>query len=103
MQLSPLTAYYIRKLLHKHEQRLRFIVAHGAAVKADSLADLNGVLESLYLEESEIKAVTHKLEKLVTFHQLLMQQRIKYNPELSELEVLEVERQIFWLLGFKTG
>ncbi|MBD2461819.1 hypothetical protein H6G89_12240 [Oscillatoria sp. FACHB-1407] len=97
MRLSPLTAYYIRKLLHQQETKLRFIVAPGAAVQADLLTDLNRVLESLYLEESEICTIAGELEKLVRLHQLLTSQGIKY-PQ----EALEIERQIFWILGFKT-
>jgi hypothetical protein len=97
MRLFPLTAYYIRKLLHQRETKLQFIVAPGAGVQADLLTDLNQVLESLYIEESEICKIAGELEKLARLHQMLMSQETKHIQELSE-----IERQIFWILGFKT-
>lgn len=97
MQLTPLTAYYIRKLLHLQSSKLKFVVAPGAAFKADILADLNAVIKSLYLEEPEVDAVIQELEKLANIHQHLMSKRTTYADELST-----IEQKMFWLLGFKT-
>lgn len=97
MQLTPLTAYYLRKLLRLQCSKLKFVVAPGAGFKADILADLNAVVKSLYLEESEVDRVIQELERLVNIHQYLTSQGATYAKELST-----VEQQMFWLLGFKT-
>ncbi|WP_052128870.1 hypothetical protein [Neosynechococcus sphagnicola] len=96
MQLSPLTAYYLRRLLRQHLDRFQSIVAPGAAMTAHPLADLNQVLNSLYLDEFEIAHVVSQLEGLVRYHQVLIPQNSRYSQELAR-----VEQQIFWLLGFK--
>jgi hypothetical protein len=96
LRLSPLTAYYIRKLLYQHAGELRFIVAEGAGQKANYLADLNAVLESLYLEEPEIEAAVKRLEILVYYHQTF-----SAYTALHKAEVEKAEKEIFWILGFK--
>jgi hypothetical protein len=96
MQLSPLTSYYIRKLLRQQIHHLIWVVAPGAALQADALADLDQVLRSLYLEESEIKKVVKQLETLISYHQALASQQMVHAQELAK-----IERTIFWLLGFK--
>jgi hypothetical protein len=97
MQLTPLTAYYIRKLLRLRSSKLKFVVAPGAAFEADTLADLNVVLKSLYLEDLEVNAVIQELETLVNIHQHLISECAIYANELTT-----VEQKMFWLLGFKT-
>ncbi len=96
MQLSPLTSYYVRKLLRQNTQNLKWIVHPGAGIQADSLSNLDDVLSSLYLEEAEIRAVICSLEKLIAYHQVLVVQGSHYSQEL-----LQTEKTIFWLLGFK--
>ncbi len=95
-QLSLTTSYYIRKLLHQNLDRLTSVLAIGAGLKADSLSDLNAVLESLYLEDREINAAIEQLEYLGAFHQTLSHQGAKHHQELRT-----AEQKIFWLLGFK--
>lgn len=96
MRLPPLTAYYIRKLLRQRCEVLKFVALPGAALQADSLADLDKVIESLYLQEAEIIATTRELEKLVTSHRSLIGKSTLYAKDIARLE-----SQIFWLLGFK--
>ncbi len=95
-QLSLTTSYYIRKLLHQNLDRLTSVLAVGAGLKADSLSDLNAVLESLYLGEQEVDAAIEQLEYFGTFHQTLSHQGAKHHQELRN-----AEQKIFWLLGFK--
>lgn len=89
-------AYYIRKLLRQNLDRLAFVVAAGAGIKADPLNDLNTVIASLYLEEKEIISVVQQLEYLALLHQSLSSQGAKYRQELKK-----TEEELFWLLGFK--
>jgi DNA-binding response OmpR family regulator/class 3 adenylate cyclase len=96
LQLSPMVTYYLRKLLRQNLDRLKFIVASGAGLKADPLADINQVITSLYLDESEIKGTLQKLESLTVYHQKIASQEAKNHKELAE-----IEEEIFWLLGFK--
>ena len=95
-QLSLTTSYYIRKLLHQNLDRLTSVLEIGAGLKANSLSDLNAVLESLYLEEQEINAAIEQLEHLGVFHQTLSHQGAKHHQDLRA-----AEQNIFWLLGFK--
>ncbi|MBD2325820.1 ATP-binding protein [Alkalinema sp. FACHB-956] len=95
-QLSPTTAYYLRKLLRQNWERLRSIVRHGAALEADPLGDLNQVLESLYLEPEEVTRAVQELERLTLAHQALAARPGGYGLDLQKLEA-----QIFWLLGYK--
>lgn len=94
--LSPVIIYYLRQILRQNLDRLKFVVATGAALKADPLSDLNAVIDSLYLDPEEVVSTYQKLEKLVEYHQKLATQGFRYRQALTE-----VEQQIFWLLGFR--
>lgn len=96
MLLSPTTSYYVRQILTRNRACLRFVVAPKAALEADCMADINAVVNSLYPEQDEAKAVIKKLERLVSVHQILKLQGAMY---LDNLKV--VEQEICWLLGFK--
>lgn len=96
IQLSPAIVYYIRKLLRQNLDRLQFVVASGAGLRADHLSNLNVVIQSLYLEETQIQTVILDLERLSLSHQALSSQASLHRQELVKLET-----QIFWLLGFK--
>lgn len=95
-KLSLMTRYYIHKLLRQQAHQLKSIVAQGAGLGIDAKADLDRVLESLYLEEDEIAVKVQQLENLTRCHQVLIAQ----NNSATE-ELIEVERQIFWILGLK--
>ncbi|HEY9619848.1 MAG TPA: hypothetical protein V6C78_05740 [Crinalium sp.] len=96
MRLSASTAYYIRKLLRQRSHQLKFVALPGAALRADPLADLDQVIASLYLQDAEVVTVIENLEALVTSHRSLTSRFSIHETELAELE-----RRIFWLLGFK--
>jgi hypothetical protein len=96
MRLSPLTAYYIRKLLRQRCKTLKFVAVPGSALQAEPMSDLDQVIESLYLQESEISAVVRELETLANSHRFLTSQSSLYAKDVEKLE-----SQIFWLLGFK--
>jgi PAS domain S-box-containing protein len=96
LQLSPTISYYIRKLLRDNLDHLKSVVAFGAGLQADPLADLNAVLKSLYMEEYEVNAVVVELQDLTARHQLLSNYKGQYRQELEKLEM-----RIFWLLGYK--
>lgn len=96
MHLDPTSAYHIRKLLRQNFDRLQSVVAHGAGLTIDPLSDLNAVIESLYLEDHEIQATISELQQLVVVHKRLCDQ-----SSLNQQSLPELERRIFWLLGFK--
>jgi hypothetical protein len=96
MRLSPLTAYYLRKLLRQRSDAFQFVAVSGSALQADPLADLDRVIESLYSQEAEIFSTVQMLETLVNSHRSLANQATLYARDLAS-----VENQIFRLLGFQ--
>lgn len=94
--LSVLTDYYIRKLIRRYRGRLKSVVAEGASIQADTHTSIDDVLESLYLEPEEIAVQVKKLEVLTRYHQQL---ELKFPNSHHQLQ--DLERQIFWLIGFK--
>lgn len=93
-KLAPVTVYYIRKLLRKHQGNLKSIVVDGACLAANPEADLNAVLESLYLDEEEVAEEVAHLETLVMSHQMIGEK-----GAMGQLQ--RVETEIFWVLGLK--
>ncbi|MEB3358320.1 MAG: hypothetical protein VKK04_16465 [Synechococcales bacterium] len=96
MLLSPTASYYLRRILRKNCDRLQFVAAPNAAIKAHALADLDRVVQSLYLDEEEVAARVHQLENLIQVHQMLAEQGSMYLQHQ-----LEIEGRILWILGFK--
>lgn len=96
LPLSPTTSYYIRQILLRNRSSLKFVVAPKAALEADCMADINAVVESLYPDSDEAKAIAKQLERLVSAHQILTVQ-----GEMYVNNVKVIEREICWLLGFK--
>ena len=96
MQLDPTKAYYIRKLLRQNFDRLHSVVAEGAGLPFNPLSDLNAVIQSLYLEDEEIRATVEELQQLVVVHK-----RISEQSHINRQSLPELESRIFWLLGFK--
>ncbi len=93
-KLAPVTVYYIRKLLRKHQGNLKSIVVDGACLAANPEADLNAVLESLYLDDEDVAAEMNHLETLIMSHQMI--------GEIGPAGQLQkVETEIFWVLGLK--
>ncbi len=96
MKLSPLAHYHLRKILYRHADNLECVLIEGAGLCAHAEADLNEVLQSLYLEEDEIEAMAEELETLTRMHQTL------WNENTTQSETLmKLEQQIFWILGLK--
>jgi hypothetical protein len=83
-------------LLHQYRDALESVFVRGAASEADPFCDLNYVLETLYLEEEEIKNRVQQLEFLCQCHQKLSERGEQYQRELVRLR-----QEIFWILGFK--
>ena len=100
MQLSPFTGYYICKLLRQNINRLKWVVAPGAGLQAEPWGNLNAVLNSLYLEDTEMATVVNRLEELTTYHRSLTEQIIHLTDDIAA-EIAKSETAIFWLLGFK--
>ena len=96
MSISPVSSYYIRQLIAQKRNFLKFIVAPKAAMETNSLADINAVIESLYPDLDEAWTVAQKLENLISMHQIL-----KQNGEMYTENLILVEKEIYWLLGFK--
>ncbi len=93
-KLLPVTAYTIRRLLRQYQGQLRSVVAEGACLVADPESDLNAVIESLYLDEEEIRAQVAEIEKLMMTYQLLLKAG-------ATQQAAAVEDQVFWILGLK--
>lgn len=103
------TCYYIRSVLLKYADELKWIVSQKSGFCINSETELEQLLESVYLEEmlektllkiykteSQIFAQVQNLEKLAQQHQALVAKNLRHSPEFAE-----VKRQIFWTLGFK--
>ena len=68
MGLSLFAQYHIRQLLHEYSDRLHLVAAPGRALSASENADLNAVVEGLYLEDAEIERVFQQLNTFATIH-----------------------------------
>jgi sulfur carrier protein ThiS len=99
-RLSVLTDYYVRKLIRRYRGRLKSVVAHGACIEADTQTSIDDVLESLYLEPEAIAAQVKELEVMIRHHQHL-EQKVAQKPSLAHSQLQNLERQIFWVIGFK--
>lgn len=97
MQLSPITSYYLRKLMRQRGDRLQPVSASNAEIKRNSSdTNLDTALHFLYGEQSEVGHITQKLEGLVSLHQALDKQGSIYSKDLAS-----VEETIFQMLGFQ--
>lgn len=108
-KISFSSCYYIRKVLIQNADELKSMVASKVGFCPNCQADLEQLLESvyleeileqllqrLYLEETEIAAKVRQLENLALRHQALETKSLSHYEEL-----IEVRREIFWLLGLK--
>lgn len=97
MQLSPITSYYLRKLLRQRSDRLQPVSTADADTfgrKVDT--NLDAALDSIYQDHTELSHITQKLEGLVSLHQALEKQGTIYSKDLDS-----VEETIFQMLGFQ--
>lgn len=95
-KLSPMNCYYLRKLLRQNIDKLEATESLATRIQAEPLADLNAIISSIYLENTNVDALTNKLGLMITYHQALDSETPTRNQEL-----VAIERQIFKLLGFK--
>lgn len=107
-KLSFSTCYYIRKILLQQAEDIKWILAQKTGFCLSSLDTLKDLLESVYLEDvleqllatlyanTDINAKTEQIETLCLSHQRLLAKNLSGAEEL-----LEIQRQIYWVLGFK--
>ncbi len=95
VSLSPITAYYVHKLLANHFDRLTPITSGQAEIDASLLSDLSlGIVHLDAIDQATSSAVL-QLERRIMQHQALSSQGAKHLPDLRD-----AEQEIFRLLGF---
>lgn len=95
-ELSLMAHYYIRRLLHQRRDRLCLVAAPGRNLFAAEDADLNAVVEGLYLDDVRIERVVNSLESYAQMHR-----RLVAKESVSSGISGEVEQRIFALLGLR--
>lgn len=96
-QLLATTGYYIRQLIKQHAQDLKSILANSATLIADTTADINRIITSLYPNETDTTQMLSELELLVQVHQHLRKQSSFYSGTVDQLQ--DIEARIFRILG----
>ncbi len=96
LRLSLLAQYHIRQLLHANRDRLHLVAAPGRNLAATEQADLNEVLEGLYLEDPIIAKAIQDLEGYTQLHLRLTHEQMKTGRFIDD-----VEQRIFALLGLQ--
>ncbi len=109
MKLSFSACYYLRKVLLQSSKDLQWIVDQKNGFCVNSSEDLKELLDSVYLEdvleqllqrlyveEKEVNAKVQQLELLCSSHQTLVSRNLAYSEE-----ALNIQQQLFWILGFK--
>jgi len=108
IKLSFSTCYYIRKILLQQAEDIKWILAQETGFCVSSLETLKDLLENVYLEDvleqllatlyanTDINAKIEQIETLCLSHQRLLAKNLSGAEEL-----LEIQRQIYWVLGFK--
>lgn len=96
-QLLATTGYYIRQLIKQQGQELKSAVAHGTQLIADTTADINRIIASLYPNETETTQMMSELELLVKVQQHLRSQNSLYASTVEQLQ--DIEARIFRILG----
>ena len=97
MQLSPITSYYLRKLMRQRSDRLQPVSSLDSGLQMNRAdTNLDTALKSLFQNQSEVGQIAQKLEGLVSLHQALEKQGTIYSKDLAS-----VEETIFQMLGFQ--
>lgn len=96
LSLPPAIAYYIRRLLRRNLDRLQSNLAPESAITVNALSDFDAVIADLYVETERINTAVLELKALTVSHQTFSLQKSKHRQEL-----LDLEQQIFELLGFE--
>ncbi len=95
VSLSPITAYYVHKLLAHNFDRLTPISPGQPGIDASFLSDLSLGIVHLESVDQATSSTVLQLERCVVQHQALSSQGAKHLPELRE-----IEQETFRLLGF---
>lgn len=108
-KLSFSTCYYLRKILLQHKEEIKSILAQKAGfcfISQEILArllhgiyleeTLEQLLQTLYADVAEISAKVQQLEALSAQHQ-----QISLERPFDYVELAEIKRQVFLILGFK--
>lgn len=105
---QPTTYYYVRKILLQPAEDIKWILAQKTDFCLGSLDTLKDLSESVYLEDvleqhlttlyanTDINAKIEQIETLCLSHQRLLAKKLSDAEEL-----IEIQRQIYWVLGFK--
>lgn len=101
MGLSLFAQYHLRQLLHEYRDRLRLVAAPGRALSASEDADLNAVVEGLYLEDVEIERVFRQLNTFVTLHSGVSPASPGSLLQQSSVAKQELEAKMLRLLGLE--
>ncbi|WP_028954217.1 hypothetical protein [Synechocystis sp. PCC 7509] len=109
MNLSFSTCYYIRKILLQNSKDLQWTIEQNNGFCMNSSENLKQLLDSVYLEdileqllqrlyseEHEVSIKIQQLEALCLAHQKIVEKTLVQSQEL-----LNIQQQIFLLLGFK--
>lgn len=89
--------YLLRRLLYQRRDRLHIIAAPGRHLAANSQeANLNDVIEWLYLDENRIAQVVSELERYVRMHRSMT-----IRGDLSNRLLTDIEHRMFSLLGLR--
>lgn len=107
-KLTFSTCYYIRKILLQQAEDIKWIIAQKTGFCVSSSDALKDLLESVYLEDileqllerlyvgNEKAVQIERIEKLCLSHQKIIAKNLSGSEDL-----LEIQRQIYWVLGFK--
>jgi hypothetical protein len=101
MGLSPFAQYHIRQLLHTYGDRLHIVAAPGRELAASEHADLNAVVEGLYLEEAEIERAFQELNACAGIHARAGYWMAEGLGDRDPSSGHDLEAKIFELLGLK--
>ena len=101
ISLSLFARYHIRHLLHCRRDRLRVIAAPGRALSASEDADLNALVEGLYLEDAEIERAFYQLNTLAQMHSGAAQQALIGGVHTSNSNQQALEEKILGILGLQ--
>lgn len=101
MGLSLFSQYHIRQLLHRYRDRLHLVAAPGRDLAASEDADLNAVVEGLYLEEAEIERVFRQLNVFAQMHASVSGRFQMGSAAQGAVSQRELEIQILRLLGLE--
>ncbi len=96
MSLSPFAQYCIRKLLRQNLDNLNDLLSCEDKAQLRTEVNLDKILHHVYLDEIEVAAKVEEIEVLAKLYQDLE----RSNADQSNL--IEIQRRIFYLLGFKT-